>query len=176
MRGFMMMAAAATLTLAGHGALAEQRPDGPPPECRQQDRTCPPPARQGKAGKRDDRPAPPARKAGDDRRDDLRRDGHDVARRDGHLDPRRDPPPQRRAEDGRDRRPEPRQDDRQDDRRPVPRVGENARDGRPWTPPRDSRIARAPQGQEYRVIGDHLVMVDKKSHRILSVVAPVSPR
>lgn len=132
MHRLLMMLAAASLTLAGQSALAEQRPDGPPPECRQQDRKCPPLARHGK---RDDRPASPARHKADDRRHEDRRDA-----------------------------------------RPRPHVGENARAGRPWTPPRDSRMARAPRGQEYRVIGDHLVLVDQKSHRILSVLAPVKPR
>lgn len=83
------------------------------------------------------------------------------------------PPP--RAQD----KPGPR-DDRKKHRHAAPPAaphpGEDARAGRVWTPPQGSRMARAPRGQEYRVIGDHLVLLDSHSRRIVSVVAPVRMR
>lgn len=126
MRRLLMMGAMAALVLSAQGALAESRPEGQPPACRQQDRKCPAPPPQDKQAK-----------------PEHRREVRNETRRDGP---------------------------------PAPHVGEDARAGRPWTPPRDSRMAKAPRGQEYRVIADHLVLVDKKSHRIVSVVAPVRAR
>ncbi|WP_018001569.1 hypothetical protein [Paracoccus sp. N5] len=157
MRRLLMMGAMAALTLSAQGALAESRPEGQPPACRQQDRKCPAPPPQGKQagpGRHDRRDAPPMPRDGDARRDEAR-----------------PAPGQPRPETRREARNEIRRD-----APPAPHVGEDARTGRPWTPPRDSRMAKAPRGQEYRVIAGHLVLVDKKSHRIVSVVAPVRAR
>ncbi|MFT4012617.1 MAG: hypothetical protein QM682_04260 [Paracoccus sp. (in: a-proteobacteria)] len=177
-RLLMMTALAVTAIGGGQMAMAETRPDAPPPECRQNDRKCPPrPANE--AGKKGERPKgerrePPPREA--------RRDGHEPppgeARRDGHEPPpgeaRRDgrkPPPQ-----ARDHRPGETREAKgkpSPDGRKAPRLGESGRDGRVFKRAGNSRYAPAPRGQEYRVIRDQLVLVDKKTKRILSILGPL---
>ncbi len=139
MRRFLMLTAMAVTTLAGQAAMANDRPEGPPPECRQHDRKCPEQPKRQKPGHdrgKGDRPAAEARR-------DAQHPPGPAARRD---------------------------DRRESPARKIARVGDSARDARPFRPGRDSRVAPAPRGQEYRVIGDRLVLVDPSSQRILSVV------
>lgn len=111
-----------------------------------------------------DRPAPECRQ--DHRKcpepPEKHRKAPPEARRDDG--PRRVPP----AEMRREARP-----DKHHDRRHDLRVGDSAREGRPFRPSRDSHLRPAPHGQEYRVIGDQVVLVDKKHHRIVSVIGPL---
>lgn len=52
----------------------------------------------------------------------------------------------------------------------APKVGTSARNGRPFHQARNSRLKHPPQGQEYRVINDHIVRVDSKTMQIIAVV------
>lgn len=94
-------------------------------------------------------------------------------------------PDQPRAPEGRgkeaDRRPAPqtapsRQDNRpaqaapRRDNRPAPHAGASARNGQPFQRAPGSRFAAPPRGQEYRVVNEHLVLVDSRSQNIVTVL------
>lgn len=134
----MLAATLLALLTAPVAVQAQTVKAGAPPECRQQDRKCPPPGQQ---------PGPDRKARGHDGAHDG---GRDAGRGD-RREVRRDHPP-------------------------APRVGADGRAGRHWTPPRDSRLPPAPRGREYRVIGDHLVLVDRQSQRVVSVVVPLRAR
>lgn len=154
MQRFLKVAVmAATVFGTGEMVQAQSRPDAPLPECRQKDRNCPPAPGKEKHHKEqrpgDARGKPPI----DDARrgDDLRRPAPDQSPRDA----RREPPAEMRG---------------------MPPRGEQKRDVRHLQRAEGRRLAPAPKGQEYRVIRDQLVLVDKKSKRILSVVGPAQQR
>lgn len=154
MRRFLMMTAIAVTAIGGSQMTrAETRPDGPPPECRRDDRKCPaPPAKD--AGKKDERPkgerrAPPAQEA----------------RRDGHKPPQA---PDHRPGEAREAKGKPPTEGRK-----ALRLGDSARDGRAFQRAGNSRYAPAPRGQEYRVVRDQLVLVDQKTKRIVSILGPI---
>jgi hypothetical protein len=169
MRRLLMMSAAAALSLAAPVAMADSRLEGQPPECRQQDRNCPPQPRQGKVGDRDER------RGSDGQRDDARRGpppaGHAGPPPEGHRKDQRRPDDSRQVR--RDGKPLPHAGEHG---KPGLRIGDDGRSGRRWTPPRDSRFGPAPRGLEYRVIHNHLVLVDKKSRRIVNIIAPARMR
>ncbi len=56
----------------------------------------------------------------------------------------------------------------------APRVGDSGRQGRPFQQASNSRFAPPPRGQEYRVLNDRLVLVDKTTLAIVSVLGLVS--
>ena len=91
------------------------------------------------------------------------------------LEKHRKIPPEARRDDGpRHAAPaERRGKARPDKHRHNLRVGDSGREGRSFQPGRDSNLRPAPRGQEYRVIHDQLVLVDKKHHRIVSVIGPL---
>ncbi|ABL71512.1 hypothetical protein [Paracoccus denitrificans] len=152
-RFFMITAIAATTLGSSQMAMAETRPDGPPPECRQNDRKCPAP------------PSKDARKKGERSKGEHRPPPSAEARRDGHK-PRQ--APDHRPGEGREAKGKPPADGRQ-----ALRVGDSGRDGRAFQRAGNSRYAPAPRGQEYRVIRDQLVLVDQKSKRIVSILGPI---
>jgi hypothetical protein len=57
---------------------------------------------------------------------------------------------------------------------PAPRLGQTARNARPFQEARKSRLKTLPRGQEYRVVNDHIVRVDSKTLQILAVVGLLS--
>lgn len=154
MRRILMMTAIAVTALgSGQMAMAETRPDGPPPECRQDDRKCPaPPARDARKGAkpaRGDRPEPPPHEA------------------------RRGEPKSRKAPDHGPEEPRQAKGKPPADGRRALRLGDSGREGRPFQRSGNSRYEPAPRGQEYRVIRDQLVLVDQKSKRIVSILGPI---
>jgi len=62
----------------------------------------------------------------------------------------------------------PRHDERQ-------RHGDNGHQGKVFHPGKGGKLAEAPRGKEYRVIGDKLVLVNKRTHQIVRVIGP-APR
>lgn len=54
--------------------------------------------------------------------------------------------------------------------RPAPRIGENGRGGRQFERASSSRFKAPPRGQEYRVVNDHLVLVDSNTLKIVTVL------
>lgn len=52
----------------------------------------------------------------------------------------------------------------------TPRVGEPARNGQPFMRAGNSRFKAPPRGQEYRVVNEHLVLVDSQTLRIVTVL------
>lgn len=52
----------------------------------------------------------------------------------------------------------------------APKVGSNGRDGKPFQRSSGSRFSAPPKGQEYRVVNDHLVLVNKDTLKIVTVV------
>lgn len=74
-------------------------------------------------------------------------------------------------DDRRDDRHQARRDPHHKDDRPAPpRIGDNVGQGERFRPSRKMHLPDAPRGQQYRVIGDHIVLVDKHNHRITQVV------
>lgn len=61
-------------------------------------------------------------------------------------------------------------EDRADANRPSPRPGENARSGRPFQRADNSRFNAPPRGQEYRVVNEHLVLVDSDTLKVVTVL------
>lgn len=55
-----------------------------------------------------------------------------------------------------------------------PQTGQIARDSMPYEPPRGSTLAEPPRGQEYRLMGDRLVLVDSATLAVVSVLGLVS--
>lgn len=147
---------AATVFGSAELAQAQQKGDAPPPECRQGDRNCPPAPKRDKRH-RQQRPQDASgfddARRGDDRRGEPR-----------PGDDRRGPPPEQLPRDARGE--------------PLPEMrGAPPREDHAGRDPRQQhaqgrRLAPPPKGQEYRVIDDKLVLVDKKSRRILSVIGP----
>lgn len=148
-RFFMLTAIAATALATGQAAMADNRPDGPRPECRQNDRDCPPPPPKDapRKAKRNEGKAPPP--------------PAEVNR--GEHKPRPAEAPPRNA----------RTKHTPDGRKPL-RVGDSIRDGRPFQRASTSRFAPPPPGQEYRVVHDQVVLVDKKTKRIVQILGPVN--
>ncbi len=148
-RFFMMTAIAATALGSGQMAMAETRPDGPPPECRQNDRKCPaPPSKDApRKAKRSERKAPPP--------------PAEVKR--GEHKPRPAEAPPRNAKGK-----------HAPDGRKALRVGDSIRDGRPFQRAANSRFAAPPRGQEYRVVHDQVVLVDQKTKRIAQILGPAN--
>lgn len=52
----------------------------------------------------------------------------------------------------------------------APKVGSSGRDGKPFQRSSGSRFSAPPKGQEYRVVNDHLVLVNKDTLKIVTVV------
>ncbi|TRW99375.1 hypothetical protein FNJ84_01490 [Paracoccus sp. M683] len=52
----------------------------------------------------------------------------------------------------------------------APRVGDSGRSGQPIERARNSRFDAPPRGQEYRVVDEHLVLVDSNSKQIVTVL------
>jgi len=70
----------------------------------------------------------------------------------------------------------PRQGDGQPQRHDEPkRHGDNGHQGKIFHPGKGGKLAEAPRGKEYRVIGDKLVLVNKRTHQIVRVIGP-APR
>lgn len=61
---------------------------------------------------------------------------------------------------------------RQQHRAPI--VGQRAANSRPYQRAHNSRFAPPPRGQEFRLVNDHLVLVDQKTLNILTVVGLLS--
>lgn len=59
-------------------------------------------------------------------------------------------------------------------RHKVPRIGDNGRGGQNFHRAQNSRFKAPPRGQEYRVVNEHLVLVDSKTLRIVTVVGLLS--
>lgn len=59
-------------------------------------------------------------------------------------------------------------------RHKAPRIGDNGRGGQVFHRAHNSRFKVPPRGQEYRVINEHLVLVDSKTLRIITVVGLLS--
>ena len=55
-----------------------------------------------------------------------------------------------------------------------PRIGQRAHNAREFTRQQRSRFKAPPRGQEYRVMNDHLVLVDQRSLQVMSVVGLLS--
>ncbi|MDP3339230.1 hypothetical protein [Frigidibacter sp.] len=51
-----------------------------------------------------------------------------------------------------------------------PRAGDNGKNGRPYQRAKGSRFKEPPRGQEYRVVNDHLVLVDNRTSKVVSVL------
>lgn len=51
-----------------------------------------------------------------------------------------------------------------------PKVGESGRKGQPFQRNSSSRFSSPPKGQDYRVVNDHLVLVDKSDQKIVRVI------
>ncbi len=51
-----------------------------------------------------------------------------------------------------------------------PRAGDNGKNGRPYQRAKNSRFKEPPRGQEYRVVNDHLVLVDSRTSKVVSVL------
>lgn len=60
------------------------------------------------------------------------------------------------------------------DNRPMPKAGASARGGQPFQRAAGSRISAPPRGQEYRVVNEHLVLVDSRSQNIVTVLGLLS--
>lgn len=58
--------------------------------------------------------------------------------------------------------------------REAPRIGHSARGGQPFQRAPDSRFNAPPRGQEYRVVNDHLVLVDSRTLKIVSIIGLLS--
>lgn len=56
----------------------------------------------------------------------------------------------------------------------APRAGDSARAGKPFQRAAASRFKAPPRGQEYRVVGDHLVLADQKTLQVITVLGLVS--
>lgn len=54
--------------------------------------------------------------------------------------------------------------------REAPRVGQSARGGQPFHRAHNSRFRAPPRGQEYRVVNDHLVLVDSRTLKVVTVL------
>lgn len=67
-----------------------------------------------------------------------------------------------------------RKDDRAQENRRAPRAGEHARSGQPFHRAANSRFRAPPRGQEYRVVNEHLVLVDSSTLKIVSVLGLLS--
>ncbi|QDA35832.1 hypothetical protein E4191_16870 (plasmid) [Paracoccus liaowanqingii] len=63
-----------------------------------------------------------------------------------------------------------RQDVSQRNEPSTPRTGESGKQGQPFNQASESGFDRPPQGQEYRVVNDHLVLVDTSKFRIVKVL------
>ncbi|WP_112313161.1 hypothetical protein [Pseudogemmobacter bohemicus] len=55
-----------------------------------------------------------------------------------------------------------------------PKKGDSAREGSPFQRAPNSRFGVPPRGQEYRVVGDHLVLADSQSMRVVAVIGLLS--
>ncbi|MFN3525211.1 MAG: hypothetical protein ACK4YU_03905, partial [Paracoccus sp. (in: a-proteobacteria)] len=60
------------------------------------------------------------------------------------------------------------------DNRPTPKAGASARGGQPFQRAAGSRFSAPPRGQEYRVVNEHLVLVDSRSQNIVTVLGLLS--
>lgn len=58
--------------------------------------------------------------------------------------------------------------------RTAPKVGDSARNGARFNPPNAAKLERAPNGREYRVINDRVVLVDSSTMKILRVVGALA--
>lgn len=56
----------------------------------------------------------------------------------------------------------------------APKIGASGRQGKPFQRTSDSRFAAPPKGQDYRVVNDHLVLVNKDTLKIVTVVGLLS--
>lgn len=56
----------------------------------------------------------------------------------------------------------------------APRIGDTGRGSQAFHRAQASRFKAPPRGQEYRVVNDHLVLVDSRTLRIVSVVGLLS--
>lgn len=56
----------------------------------------------------------------------------------------------------------------------APKIGASGRQGQPFQRQADSRFAAPPRGQDYRVVNDHLVLVDKNTLKIVTVIGLLS--
>ncbi|AMY67367.1 hypothetical protein [Frigidibacter mobilis] len=52
----------------------------------------------------------------------------------------------------------------------APQAGDSGKGGRPYQRARDSRFREPPRGQEYRVVNDHLVLVDSRTSKVVTVL------
>ncbi|MBK1637088.1 hypothetical protein CKO19_15270 [Rhodovulum adriaticum] len=55
-----------------------------------------------------------------------------------------------------------------------PRVGDSAKHAKHFQRAERSRLPEPPQGREYRVVNDNLVLVDKETMRIVAIVGVLS--
>ncbi|MFE3837250.1 hypothetical protein [Pseudogemmobacter sonorensis] len=51
-----------------------------------------------------------------------------------------------------------------------PRAGDNGRNGQPFQRATNSRFKAPPRGQEYRVVNEHLVLIDSDTLKIVTVL------
>ncbi|WP_313352311.1 hypothetical protein [Paracoccus sp. (in: a-proteobacteria)] len=56
----------------------------------------------------------------------------------------------------------------------TPAIGQSAANAKPFQRAQNSRFASPPRGQEYRVLNDHLVLVDQKTLEVVAVVGLLS--
>lgn len=138
------------LVAAAGAAGAAQPQDG---------RACPP---DRKACVLPDRPERTDKAPPHGKRPPARDDAPDETRRDAH--PARPP-----AQDGRHPR------HAAEHRRDTPHIGDSGRGGQAVHRAPDSRFRPAPQGQEYRVVKDYLVLIDSRTQKIVTVLGRLDP-
>ncbi|MAM41109.1 hypothetical protein [uncultured Paracoccus sp.] len=56
----------------------------------------------------------------------------------------------------------------------APRAGDNGKAGKPFQRSANSRFKAPPKGEEYRVVDDHLVLVDSNTMKIVTVLGLLS--
>ncbi|MBT9385063.1 hypothetical protein KM176_14430 [Pseudooceanicola sp. CBS1P-1] len=56
----------------------------------------------------------------------------------------------------------------------APKVGESGKSGHKFTPAANSKLGKAPSGQEYRVVNDYVVLITKTTQAIAKVVGPAA--
>ena len=61
-----------------------------------------------------------------------------------------------------------------DARQHTPRPGDNGNKGRPFVRASNSRFPSPPAGQEYRIVNEHLVLVDHETMQIAKVLGVLS--
>lgn len=59
-------------------------------------------------------------------------------------------------------------------RNKAPRIGDSGRGGQGFQRASNSRFKAPPRGQEYRVVNEHLVLVDSRTLKIVTVVGLLS--